>query len=151
MKKSSLKNYIALLEATADSATHARDYWMREHERRVEELLKAKDEIAELKRRLDDSVNRNLGVKLTAKASDHWMRQYELKDKELLKAKDEIAELRRRLDDNGGLCTLRAKLTGETCKETNDRLREDNERLSRLLRYHRHNHNFERDHNDTQA
>ena len=106
MKKSSLKNYIALLEATADSATHARDYWMREHERRVEELLKAKDEIAELKRRLDD---------------------------------------------NGGLCTLRAKLTGETCKETNDRLREDNERLSRLLRYHRHNHNFERNHDDTQA
>ena len=151
MKKSSLKNYIALLEATADSATHARDYWMREHERRVEELLEADNEIAELKRRLDDSVNRNLGVKLTAKASDHWMRQYELKDKELLKAKDEIAELRRRLDDNGGLCTLRAKLTGETCKETNDRLREDNERLSRLLRYHRHNHNFERDHNDTQA
>ena len=151
MKKSSLKNYITLLEAAADSATHARDYWMREHERRVEELLKAKDEIAELKRRLDDSVNRNLGVKLTAKASDHWMRQYELKDKELLKAKDEIAELRRRLDDNGGLCTLRAKLTGETCKETNDRLREDNERLSRLLRYHRHNHNFERDNNDTQA
>ena len=151
MKKSSLKNYITLLEAAADSATHARDYWMREHERRVEELLEADNEIAELKRRLDDSVNRNLGVKLTAKASDHWMRQYELKDKELLKAKDEIAELRRRLDDNGGLCTLRAKLTGETCKETNDRLREDNERLSRLLRYHRHNHNFERDHNDTQA
>ena len=151
MKKSSLKNYIALLEATADSATHARDYWMREHERRVEELLEADNEIAELKRRLDDSVNRNLGVKLTAKASDHWMRQYELKDKELLKAKDEIAELRRRLDDNGGLCTLRAKLTGETCKETNDRLREDNERLSRLLRYHRHNHNFERNHDDPQA
>ena len=106
MKKSSLKNYIAFLEAAADSATHARDYWMREYERRVEELLKAKDE---------------------------------------------IAELRRRLDDNGGLCTLRAKLTGETCKETHDRLREDNERLSRLLRYHRHNHAFERDHNDTQA
>ena len=59
-----------------------------------------------------------------------------LMDKELLKAKDEIAELKRRLDDNGGLCTLRAKLTGETCKETNDRLREDNERLSRLLRLH---------------
>ena len=130
MKKSSLKNYITLLEAAADSATHARDYWMREHERRVEELLEA------------DAV---------ANASDHWMRQYDLKDKELLKAKDEIAELRRRLDDNGGLCTLRAKLTGETCKETNDRLREDNERLSRLLRYHRHNHNFERNHNGTQA
>ena len=104
MKKSSLKNYIAFLEADA-----------------------------------------------VANASDHWMRQYELKDKELLKAKDEIAELRRRLDDNGGLCTLRAKLIGETCEETHDRLREDNERLSRLLRYHRRNHNFERDHNDTQA
>ena len=104
MKKSSLKNYIAFLEAAA-----------------------------------------------AANASDHWMRQHELKDNELLKAKDEIAELKRRLDDNGGLCTLRAKLIGETCKETNDRLREDNERLSRLLRYHRHNHNFERDHNDTQA
>ena len=104
MKKSSLKNYIAFLEAD-----------------------------------------------IIANASDYWFNQYELKDKELLKAKDEIAELRRRLDDNGGLCTLRAKLIGETCKETNDRLREDNERLSRLLRYHRHNHNFERDHNDTQA
>ena len=106
MKKSSLKKYITLLEAAADSATHARDYWMREHERRVEELLEADNEIAELKRRLDD---------------------------------------------NGGLCTLRAKLIGETCKETNDRLREDNERLSRLLRYHQHNHIFERDNNDTQA
>ena len=106
MKKSSLKNYIAFLEAGAAANTNARDYWMGKHE---------------------------------------------LKVKELLKAKDEIAELRRRLDDNGGLCTLRAKLTGETCKETNDRLREDNERLSRLLRYHRHNHNFERNHNDTQA
>ena len=92
MKKSSLKNYIAFLEAAA-----------------------------------------------AANASDHWMRQ------------DEIAELRRRLDDNGGLCTLRAKLTGETCKETNDRLREDNERLSRLLQFHRRNHNFERDHNDPKA
>ena len=49
MKKSSLKNYITLLEAAADSATHARDYWMREHERRVEELLEADNEIAELK------------------------------------------------------------------------------------------------------
>ena len=106
MKKSSLKKYITLLEAAADSATHARDYWMREHERR---------------------------------------------DEELLKAKDEIAELKRRLDDNGGLCTLRAKLIGETCKETNDRLREDNERLSRLLRFHRRNHTFEKDHNDTHA
>ena len=149
MKKSSLKNYIAFLEA--DIIANASDYWFNQYELKDKELLKAKDEIAELKRRLDDSVNRNLGVKLTAKASDHWMRQYELKDKELLKAKDEIAELRRRLDDNGGLCTLRAKLTGETCKETNDRLREDNERLSRLLRYHRHNHNFERNHDDPQA
>ena len=57
MKKSSLKNYITLLEAEADSATHARDYWMREHERMVEELLEA------------DAV---------ANARDHWMRQYEL-------------------------------------------------------------------------
>ena len=124
MKKSSLKNYITLLEAAADSATYARDYWMREYERRVKELLEADNEIAELK------------ADTAANASDCWARQHELK---------------RRLDDNGGLCTLRAKLTGETCKETNDRLREDNERLSRLLRYHRHNHNFERDHNDTQA
>ena len=84
MKKSSLKNYIAFLEAAV-------------------------------------AVN----------VDNYWMRQHELKDNELLKAKDEIAELKRRLDDNGGLCTLRAKLTGETCKETNDRLREDNERLSR--------------------
>ena len=106
MKKSSLKNYIAFLEADAAANAYARNYWMRKHE---------------------------------------------LKVKELLKAKDEIAELKRKIDDNDGLCTLRAKLTGETCKETNDRLREDNERLSRLLRYHRHNHNFERDHNDTQA
>lgn len=104
MKKSSLKNYIAFLEAD-----------------------------------------------IIANASDYWLNQYELKDKELLKAKDEIAELRRRLDDNGGLCTLRAKLIGETCKETNDRLREDNERLSRLLQFHRRNHAFERDHNDPQA
>ena len=113
MKKSSLKKYITLLEAAADSATHARDYWMREHERRV---------------------------------------------KELLEADNEIAKLERRLDDNGGLCILRAKLTAETCQETikrlredNERLREDNERLSRLLRYHRRNHTFEKDHNDTQA
>ena len=79
MKKSSLKNYIAFLEADA-----------------------------------------------AANASDHWMRQHELKDKELLKAKDEIAELKRRLDDNGGLCTLRAKLTNETCWEAMTRLREAN-------------------------
>ena len=51
MKKSSLKNYITLLEAAADSATYARDYWMREHERRVEELLEADNKIAELERR----------------------------------------------------------------------------------------------------
>ena len=88
MKKSSTKNYITLLEAAADSAANARDYWMREHERRVEELLEADNKIAELKRRLDD---------------------------------------------NGGLCTLRAKLTTETCEETLARLREDNERLSKLL------------------
>ena len=88
MKKSSLKNYITLLEAAADSARHARNYWMRQHERRVEELLEAGNKIAELKRRLDD---------------------------------------------NGGLCTLRAKLTTETCEETLARLREDNERLSKLL------------------
>ena len=139
MKKSSLKNYIAFLEAAA--AVNAGNYWMRQHELKGKELLEAKDEIAELK--ADAAANAN--------ARNYWMRQHELKDKELLKAKDEIAELRRRLDDNGGLCTLRAKLTGETCKETNDRLREDNERLSRLLRYHRHNHNFERNQNDTQA
>ena len=88
VKKSSLKNYITLLEAAADSATYARDYWMREYERRV---------------------------------------------KELLEADNKIAELKRRLDDNGGLCTLRAKLTTETCEETLARLREDNERLSKLL------------------
>ena len=146
MKKSSLKNYITLLEAAADSATHARDYWMREHERRVEELLEADNKIAELK------------ADAAAKASDHWMRQYELKDKELLKAKDEITELKRRLDDNGGPCALRVKLTAETCGQAikrlwkdKERLREDNERLSRLLRSTEHNHPFERDHNDTQA
>ena len=218
MKKSSLKNYIALLEADAaanadardywmrqheleceelleakdeiaelkaDAAANTSDYWMRQHELKDEELLKAKDEIAELKRRLDDNDGLcALRAKLTGETCQETrarlredngrlqednerlsailkgitstlfsMSQHELKDKdkELLKAKDEIAELRRRLDDNGGLCTLRAKLTGETCKETNDRLREDNERLSRLLRYHRHNHNFERNHDDTQA
>ena len=106
MKKSSLKNYITLLEAAADSATHARDYWMREHERRVEELLEADNKIAELK--ADSAAN----------ARGYWMRQHELK---------------RRLADNGGLCTLRAKLTTETCEETLARLREDNERLSKLL------------------
>ena len=51
MKKSSLKNYITLLEAAADSATHACDYWRREHELRCEELLEAKNHIAELEMR----------------------------------------------------------------------------------------------------
>ena len=125
MKKSSLKNYIALLEAAADSATHARDYWMREHERRVEELLEADNKIAELK--ADSAAN----------ASDYWALHHELK---------------RRLADNGGLCTLRAKLTTETCEETLARLREDNERLRRHFSdCTEHNHSFERDHNDTQA
>ena len=50
MKKSSLKNYIAFLEAAA--AANASDHWMRQHELKDKELLKAKDEIAELKRRL---------------------------------------------------------------------------------------------------
>ena len=119
MKKSSLKNYITLLEAAADSATHARDYWMREHERRVEELLEAKHRITLL---------------------------------------EEDNERLRRLDDNGGPCALRVKLTAETCGQAikrlwkdKERLREDNERLSRLLRSTEHNHPFERDHNDTQA
>ena len=125
MKKSSLKNYIALLEAAADSATYARDYWMREHERRVEELLEADNEIAELK------------ADAAANASDYWALHHELK---------------RRLADNGGLCTLRAKLTTETCEETLARLREDNERLRRHFSdCTEHNHSFERDHNDTQA
>ena len=125
MKKSSLKNYITLLEAAADSATYARDYWMREHERRVEELLEADNEIAELK------------ADAAANASDYWALQRELK---------------RRLADNGGLCTLRAKLTTETCEETLARLREDNERLRRhFSNCTEHNHSFERDHNDTQA
>ena len=62
MKKSSLKNYIAFLEAKdeiaelkADAAANANasDYWARQHELKDEELLKAKDEIAELKRRLE--------------------------------------------------------------------------------------------------
>ena len=95
MKKSSLKNYITLLEAAADSATHACDYWRREHDLRFEELLEADNEIAELKRRLDEAEN-------------------------------EIAELERRLADNGGLCTLRTKLTTETCQEALTRLQEKN-------------------------
>lgn len=140
MKKSSLKNYITLLEAAADSATYARDYWMHEHERRVEELLEADNKIAELK--ADSAAN----------ARDHWMREHERRVEELLEAKNHIAELERRLDDNGGLCTLRAKLTAETCEETLARLREDNERLRRHFSdCTEHNHSFERDHNDTQA
>ena len=83
-----MSDYESLNEAAVSAASNARDYWMREHERRVEELLEADNKIAELKRRLDD---------------------------------------------NGGLCTLRAKLTTETCEETLARLREDNERLSKLL------------------
>ena len=50
MKKSSVTNYIAFLEAAA--AANASDHWMRQHELKDNELLKAKDEIAELKRRL---------------------------------------------------------------------------------------------------
>ena len=76
MKKSSLKNYITLLEAAADSAANARDYWMREHERRVKELLEADNEIAKLERRLDKAEN-------------------EIK-RRLDEAENEIAELERR-------------------------------------------------------
>ena len=83
MKKSSLKNYITLLEAAADSAANSRDYWMREHERRVEELLEADNEIAELK------------ADAAANASDYWARQHELK-RRLDEAENEIAELKRR-------------------------------------------------------
>ena len=50
MKKSSLKNYIAFLEAAA--AANASDHWMRQHELKDKELLEADNEIAELKRRL---------------------------------------------------------------------------------------------------
>ena len=160
MKKSSLKKYITLLEAAADSATHARDYWMREHERRVEELLEADNKIAELK------------VDSAANASAYWVRQHELREEELLEAKNHIAELERMLDDNGGPCALRVKLTAETCgqtikrlwkdkerlrednerlREDNERLREDNERLLEASPTHQHNHTFERDNNDTQA
>ena len=98
MKKSSLKNYIAFLEAAA--IANASSYWMRQHKLMGEELLKAKDEIAELKRRLDDNGTLSaLRAKLTANATDHWMRQYDRTVQELLKAKDEIAELKRRLDE----------------------------------------------------
>ena len=140
MKKSSLKNYITLLEAAADSATHARDYWMREHERRAEELRKAKDEIAELK--ADAAANAN--------ARDYRMGQHELKDEELLKAKDEIAELKRRLERQWRALHSEVE-TRARLQEDNERLWEDNERLSALLRSTEHNHAFERDHNGTQA
>lgn len=86
MKKSSLKKYITLLEAAADSATHARDYWMREHERRVEELLEADNEIAGLKAAAD----------FATYGRDYWMREHELRVEELLEAKNNIAELERR-------------------------------------------------------
>ena len=101
MKKSSLKKYITLLEAAADSATHARDYWMREHERRVEELLEADNEIAKLERRLDDNCGLcALRAKLTNETCWEAMTRLreanEVKDEELLKAKNYIAELERR-------------------------------------------------------
>ena len=65
MKKSSLKNYIAFLEAAA--AANATDHWMRQYDLKDNELLKAKDEIAELKRRLDDNGGLcTLRAKLTA-------------------------------------------------------------------------------------
>ena len=153
MKKSSLKNYITLLEAAADSATYARDYWMREYERRVEELLEADNEIAELK--ADAAANARgywMRQHELMDERNYWMRQHERRVEELLEAGNKIAELKRRLADNGGLCTLRAKLTTETCEETLARLREDNERLRRHFSdCTEHNHSFERDHNDTQA
>ena len=63
MKKSSLKNYIAELKRRLDDngtrrtlraklTANATAYWMRQYDLKDEELLKAKDEIAELKRRL---------------------------------------------------------------------------------------------------
>ena len=122
MKKSSLKNYITLLEAAADSATYARDYWMREYERRVEELREADNEIAELK--ADAAANAN--------ARDYRMGQHELKDEELLKAKDEIAELKRRLERQWRALHSEVE-TRARLQEDNERLREDNERLSKLL------------------
>ena len=103
MKKSSLKNYIAFLEAKneiaelkADAAANAnaRDYRMGQHELKDEELLKAKDEIAELKRRLE--------------------RQWRALHSEV--------ETRARLQEDN-----------ERLREDNERLREDNERLSKLL------------------
>ena len=44
MKKSSLKNYITLLEAAESAAANERDYWMHQHELREEELLEANNE-----------------------------------------------------------------------------------------------------------
>ena len=87
MKKSSLKNRITLLEAAVSAASNARDYWMREHERRVKALtrLQEKNKIAELK------------ADAAANASDYWARQHELK-RRLDEAENEIAELERRLE-----------------------------------------------------
>ena len=147
MKKSSLKNYIAFLEAAA--AANASDHWMRQHELKDKELLEADNEIAELKRRLDDNGTLStlrakltlstIRAKLTANATDYWMREHERRVEELLEADNEIAKLERRLDDSGNR-NLGVKLTAETCEETIKRLREDNERLSRLLRFHRRRH-----------
>ena len=49
MKKSSLKNYIAFLEAAA--IANASSYWMRQHKLMGEALLEAENHIAELERR----------------------------------------------------------------------------------------------------
>ena len=65
MKKSSLKNYIAFLEAAA--IANASSYWMRQHKLMGEELLKAKDEIAELK----PTNTTNLGVSSRARKRNH--------------------------------------------------------------------------------
>ena len=127
MKKSSLKNYITLLEADneiaelkADAAANARDYWMHQHELRDEELLEAKHRITLLEednerlRRLDDNGGPcALRVKLTAETCGQAIKRL-WKDKERLRADNE--RLRRHFAD---------------CTE--------------------HNHPFERDHNDTQA
>ena len=67
MKKLSLKNYIMLLEAAADSATHACDYWRREHELRCEELLEAKNHISELKRGLLEAKNHIAELEMRSK------------------------------------------------------------------------------------
>ena len=57
MKKSSLKNYIAFLEA--DAIANASDYWMRQHELKDKELLEADNEIAELRRHFSDCTEHN--------------------------------------------------------------------------------------------